>query len=253
MHRHPHRDDDESETRSMLTAAPFLCIAHRGASAVAPENTLAAFRLARELGAHGVELDVHCCEDAVVVIHDDDLARTTNGRGRVADTSLGRLRELDAGAGEPVPLLADVFEVLGPALGVNVELKGEGTAEPTIELLERLGVPPERTLLSSFDHEALKLAARLAPHRPRGALFGRGGALDVPAAIGAAQALGTRSIHIALADADDARVTALAESGLAVLVYTVNDVQRALRLRDAGAAGVFTDDPAPLLAALAGS
>src|SRR5512136_697214 len=107
----------------------LLNIAHRGASAAAPQNTLAAFRKAVELGADGVELDVQLSADgAVVVIHDFTVDKTTDGTGRVAAKTLAELKALDAGsrfspqfAGERIPTLAEVFEAIDGKLLVNVE------------------------------------------------------------------------------------------------------------------------------------
>src|SRR6266542_5407411 len=107
-----------------------LVLGHRGASAEAPENTLASFRLALAQGADGVELDVRrCATGEVVVVHDEDLSRVGGAPLRVADSPLGALRAVDLGAwagerfrGERIPLLAEVLEAL-PAAIVNVELK----------------------------------------------------------------------------------------------------------------------------------
>src|SRR5512147_1098251 len=118
------------ETAARAGGRP-LVLGHRGASAAAPENTLAAFRLAMEQGADGVELDVHrCATGEVVVIHDEDARRTAGADLRVAASPLAALRALDAGGwrgerfqGERIPLLAEVLEALPGAL-VNVELKG---------------------------------------------------------------------------------------------------------------------------------
>src|SRR5512136_1224893 len=106
-----------------------LNIGHRGASAAAPQNTLAAFRKAMELGADGVELDVQLSADgAVVVIHDFTVDKATDGTGRVAAKTLAELKALDAGsrfspqfAGERIPTLAEVFEAIDGKLLVNVE------------------------------------------------------------------------------------------------------------------------------------
>jgi len=108
-----------------------LNVGHRGAMASAPQNTLAAFRKAIEFGADGVELDVHLSKDgAVVVMHDFFVDRATDGTGRVAQKTLAELKALDAGikfspqfAGERVPTLSEVFDVLEGKLLVNVELK----------------------------------------------------------------------------------------------------------------------------------
>ena len=106
-------------------------LGHRGASAEAPENTLAAFELAARMGADGVELDVHLTSDnEVVVIHDDTVDRTTNDTGAVRGMTFAQIRELDASMGKPrfsgakIPTLAEVHELLRPTgMIVNVELK----------------------------------------------------------------------------------------------------------------------------------
>src|SRR5512135_2857797 len=109
-----------------------LVIAHRGSSAYAPENTLAAFRLAAEQEADAIELDVDLTRDGhVIVMHDATVDRTTDGHGRVADLTLDEIRRIDAGAwkgaafnGERVPLLEEVFEAVGQRMLINVEIKG---------------------------------------------------------------------------------------------------------------------------------
>lgn len=151
--------------------------AHRGASGYAPENTLAAFALAIEQGADGVELDVHLSADGeVVVCHDATVERTTSGTGRIADLTLAELQAFDAGGGERIPLLAEVFELLRPSgLLVNVELKtdqegDEGIEQAVLDVIVAAGFD-ERTILSSFNHHSLKQAQKLAPEMPVGLLY----------------------------------------------------------------------------------
>jgi glycerophosphoryl diester phosphodiesterase len=160
-------------------------IAHRGASHYAPENTLAAFRLAAELGADAVELDAKLSADGVVVVHHDlTLARTTNGFGRLSRRSLSELKALDAGAkfaprfaGEPIPTLAEVFEAVGQRLLINVELTNyENVVDrlvKTVVGLVRAHELESRVLFSSFNPFALRAARRLSPDIPRGLLVGR--------------------------------------------------------------------------------
>jgi glycerophosphoryl diester phosphodiesterase len=231
----------------MLPGPDFLVFAHRGASAELPENTLPAFRRAADLGADGIELDVQCCEDELVVIHDDELDRTTNGHGAVADRSLSELRALDAGGGAPIPLLSEVLDAVGDRLVVNVELKGAGTAGPAVELLTARAVAPDRVLLSAFDHDELVEARRRAPRYLRGALFGR---LDGVDPVAASLAVAATTANLALRTVTEARVRALRAAGLEVLVYTVNEIDEAFALRALGVRGVFTDRPRELLAAL---
>jgi glycerophosphoryl diester phosphodiesterase len=105
--------------------AGYLKIAHRGASAYAPENTLASIRKAAELGAHMVELDVHCCRDGTaIIIHDHVLDRTTDGSGTVYDYNIEEIKGFDAGAGERIPTLDEAIECcLAHGLGPYLELK----------------------------------------------------------------------------------------------------------------------------------
>ena len=161
-----------------------LNIGHRGASAAAPQNTLAAFRQAIEFGADGVELDVHLSKDgAVVVIHDFTLDKTTDGTGRVSQKTLAQLKALDAGvkfspqfAGERIPTLSQVFDALEGKLLVNVELKAPlGSANtalvvPVLDVVRKHGME-KRVLFSSFNVHVLGGMKKLAPHIPAGVLY----------------------------------------------------------------------------------
>ncbi|MEL7626936.1 MAG: glycerophosphodiester phosphodiesterase family protein [Anaerolineaceae bacterium] len=165
-----------------VTKSKPLIIAHRGASALAPENTMAAFRLAKQLGADGIELDVMLSADEkLVVIHDLSLARTTNGQGKVSEMRWNQLKILDAGskfnarfAGEPLPLLGQVFEELGGQFLINVELKNYATpfdhlTEKVIALIQKMRLK-DSVLLSSFLPRNLRKAERLDPSIKRGLL-----------------------------------------------------------------------------------
>ena len=157
-----------------------LVIAHRGASAYAPENTLAAFRLAAEQGADAVELDAKLSADGqVVVIHDPTVERTTNGSGEVRQLSLAQIKSLDAGgflspqfAGEPIPTLAEVFDAVGHQLLINVELTNYASprgrpGRKVVGLVKDFHLE-ERVLFSSF-HPAQPVSARaeFCPKYPR--------------------------------------------------------------------------------------
>ena len=154
---------------------PYI-IGHRGASAHAPENTLAAFRLAREQGADAIELDAQLCASGeVVMLHDDTLDRTTNGKGLLSQWSLDRLRTLDAGAGERVPLLDEVFETVGRDLLINVEVKIEavrntGLEAAVVNVVRRHNIA-ERILFSSFNPLTVGRLAALAPDIPRAFIY----------------------------------------------------------------------------------
>jgi glycerophosphoryl diester phosphodiesterase len=221
-------------------------IAHRGASGRFPENTLLAFREAVAAGADAIELDVHLCGDGVpVVIHDDTVERTTDGRGLVHEMRLDVLRRLDAGAGETVPTLAEVFEVF-PDLPVIVEIKHPAASGPVLEVLRRMGCSG-RVLVGSFHHSSLRVfrGARIATSASRrdSAVFwaaSRTGWIKPPGPY-RAFTVPEYSNNLRVVDR---RFTRLAErAGKPVHVWTVDDQDDARRLWDLGVAGVITNFP----------
>ena len=159
-----------------------LIIAHRGASAYAPENTLSAFRLAEQLGADGIELDARLTGDRRVVVHHDrTLDRTTSGTGRLSDHSLEEIRRLDAGssfearfAGERILTLEEALEAMAGRVLINVHLvnhdtPGDSLPEAAVAIVQRMGLQP-RVLLSSFNPRTLRRVRRLASGIPTGLL-----------------------------------------------------------------------------------
>ena len=125
-------------------------IAHRGASAYEPENTLRAFERAIEMGATMVELDVHLSKDGhPVVIHDPDLSRTTNGTGWIGDLLLDDIQRLDAGAGECVPTLAQAVDLVRDRAQLYIELKGQQTPAPVVATLQEMGFV-DQAIVGSF-------------------------------------------------------------------------------------------------------
>lgn len=132
-----------------------LVIGHRGAKGEAPENTLAGIRHALTAGVNGVEIDVHLTRDGhLVLMHDFFVDRTTNGRGRIADLTFEQIRALDAGQGEPVPLLEEVFGVIGDKeLFIEVKCRGaEGMLLALVEKAPRF----DKITFKSFDHRIVK-------------------------------------------------------------------------------------------------
>lgn len=144
---------------------------HRGARDLFPENTLAGFALARDLGCHAVELDVHRTRDGrLAVIHDPTLDRTTNGSGPVADHTFLELSRYDAGEGERIPSLEDVLELLRPTpMTIQVELKAPGTEELAPQVVQRLKMV-DRVRFTSFFHRRLLDVRRVLPEATTGAL-----------------------------------------------------------------------------------
>ena len=224
----------------------LLCIGHRGACAHAPENTLASVRKALELGAPCLEIDVYHVDQRLVIFHDDRLERTTNGTGYLLEQRFETLRTLDAGCGERIPTLEEVFETVDRRAGVNIELKGPATARPVVGLLAELrrgGWPDELILVSSFDHRQLAEVRRLDPGIRIGALI-VGQPVDDAAF---AAALGAYSVHLSLEFIDRRFVADAHARGLQVFVFTVNHPEDIRKMTQLGVDGVFTDFPERVL------
>ena len=217
----------------------MICIGHRGASGYAPENTLTAFELAVTMKCPWIELDVYAVEGELLVIHDDTLERTTNGHGRVMQTSLATLRTLDAGNGQQIPTLSEVIEQIDHRAGINIELKGEHTALPVNRLLNDYltrGWQAGEFMLSSFDHEELKKGD---PAFERGVLFDRA-AKDY---FKTTAALGAYSLNLSKRLVKPDLVDEAHRRGLKVFVYTVNEPDDIQRMRDINVDGIFCNYP----------
>lgn len=219
----------------------MLCIGHRGARGHTPENTLSSVRKALELGVDAVEVDVYWVDGQIMVFHDYTLDRTTNGHGRIVRKSFEYLRSLDAGNGERIPTLQEVFDVVGRRALINVELKGPHTAEPVGSLIadyvSHRGWTYEDFLVSSFRRRELRKIA----NRPirLGALFARSPRRFAKVAAD----LRAYSIHSNLRFTKPKFVRRAHERGLKVFVYTVNDPADIARMEAMGVDGVFTDFP----------
>ncbi len=225
-----------------------LVIAHRGASGTSPENTLAAFRRAAELGADMIELDVQVTRDgAVVVIHDYTLERTTSGTGPVHAHTLADIRRCDAGGwfdpafrGERVPTLTETFAAV--ALPVNVELKPVSADDLEVRALavvEEAGAL-ERTVFSSFAMDALE---RLRARSAAAALAVLWETDRIGDAVAWARRVGARALHLRKDAATPRTLEIAAAQHLPVRVWTVNDQAEMGRLAAAGVEGIFTDFP----------
>lgn len=237
--------------------------AHRGASAYAPENTLAAFDLAVRQNADGIELDAKLTGDGqVVVIHDQTLERTTNGTGRVNQIPLAAIKELDAGdhfdsrfKGEPVPTLSEVFEAVGDKTFINVELTNYASprdllADKVAGLVKHHNLA-DRLLFSSFNPLVLRRIHRLLPTVPLGLL-----ALPAGAGAWARSSLGRwwvpyQALHPEIGDITPRLVQGCHRRGHRVQSYTVNQVELMLTCFRLGVDGIFTDDPTLALQTLA--
>jgi glycerophosphoryl diester phosphodiesterase len=241
-----------SRLREVATAArvsDFLCIGHRGACGHEPENTLRSIRRALELGAHGVEIDVRLVDGELIVFHDAKLERTTNGRGPIARKRFADLRALDAGKGERIPTLREVFETVNRRGFINIELKGRRTAGPVEtlirEFIERHGWSYEDFLVSSFQHGELRA---IMDRQIRIGLL-----LTRPSRLYSVSARRVRawSVQPALRYVSARFVEDAHRRGYRVFVYTVNEPSSLERMRALGVDGVFTDFPERVTASAA--
>lgn len=242
-----------------------LVIAHRGASALAPENTIAAFTKAVELGVDMIELDVHATRDGhLVVIHDETVERTAKGglTGRVRDLTLDEIRSLDAGswkgaqfAGEKVPTLEETLSRFAGKTRFLIELKVSGVERQVVQVIEETGTVGD-CILQSFDPEVVRVCRNLLPHVPTGLLYGDPRIPDSRkrAAYFVSEALKVNApligVHYLAVDAEFLRH--VRHTAIGHFVWTVDDPAEMRRLIEAGVDGIITNRP-ELLVESAGS
>ncbi len=247
-----------------LFPEPVTIIGHRGARDLAPENTMAGFALAVEEYGVGFELDVHrCATGEVVVIHDEDLARTTSGSGFVDQAPLDAIRGLDAGthfdarfAGEPVPTLRETLARFGQQVVIDVEIKNPRTPEEVqplahavVDEIEAAGLV-DRVLVTSFNPYLLEAVRLRNPAIARGQLTGTFARSDLPWI----QKVALRNLWLngkAQPDVlavESARlskryVRRMRRKGYRVMAWTVDDPAEMRTLIDWGVTGIITDRP----------
>ncbi|HVA77745.1 MAG TPA: glycerophosphodiester phosphodiesterase family protein [Candidatus Binataceae bacterium] len=220
-------------------SARVLNIGHRGASKAFPENTLAAFRAACDAGADMCELDVQLSRDgAVVVIHDDTVDRTTNGHGAVAELTLEQLKALDAGRGERIPTLEEVFAAMAGRCGLNVELKIAGL-EAQVAAIMRKWNAIGTSMVSSFEWGALEAMRTLAPEIRAGVLAEK----KPDRMLEAAQRMHAYAVNPRFDLATREFCAAAHERGFKVFVWTVDAPEAMRALIDAGVDGIMTNYP----------
>ena len=242
-------------------AHPIQVFAHRGACQAAPENTLPAFDTALAMGVDGIELDVHCSKDGhLVVIHDFDVAKTTNGTGLVGSYTAAELAELDAGshfdarfAGVGVPTLAQVLDLTQDRCIVNIEIKsrelsGGNQVQPLVEMIQARNLH-EQVIVSSFNPITL-LKVRLADKTiPLGLLYTN----QMPLFLRRAWArtiVRPVAMHPHHTMIDAAYMAWAREKGYRVNTWTVNDADEVRRLSALSVDAILTDAPDRIIAAL---
>jgi glycerophosphoryl diester phosphodiesterase len=241
-----------------------LVIAHRGDSAHRPENTLAAFAAALEIGAALAEFDVHLTRDGeVVVIHDATLDRTTNGHGAVRNMTLAEIRRFSAGyparfgaayAGERVPTLGEVLGLLRERAQAMIEIKPEAVTDDAeggieahvVEEVRKARMEKEVALIS-FERRALLRCRALAPEMQRGHLFERGKAGDM---LAGAREVGSELIMPEKRLLSDDLRDRAREAGMKVATWVVDDIEELRRLMRFELYGVGSNRPGEMLEAL---
>ena len=226
----------------------MLIIGHRGAGGSFPENTLLSFEKAIKSGVEMIELDVHRSADGeLVVMHDDKVNRTTDGKGWIRRLTFSQIHQLDAGNGEKIPLLEDVFALVQGRVKINIELKGKNTAglvaQHIREYRKKYHLPSETVCVSSFDHRQL-FRFRENDHETRIGILYNGRPIKY---VQKARLLQAFSVNLSLRATKPSRIQKIHAQGLQVWVYTVNTVADLEQMRTWGVDAVFTDFPERLL------
>jgi len=216
----------------------IIKIAHRGASAYEPENTLRAFEEAIRLGADMIELDVRLSKDGeLVVIHDDRLERTTDGFGFVGDKTLAELKTLDAGRGEKIPTLREVLDITKGRARLVIELKEEGTEEPALGLIRESGSADE-VIVVSFNLVILRKVKELSRDIRTGAIYFMSANPIRMAKECSADAIAPYHDFVTKVSVKEAH-----ENNLIVIPWTVDSKSRAEELIEMGVDGIVSNKP----------
>jgi glycerophosphoryl diester phosphodiesterase len=217
----------------------MIIVGHRGACGHAPENTLKSFAKAVEMGCQRVEFDVHLSRDGVpVVIHDDTLDRSTNGKGPVRSLTLAELKRLDAGEGESIPTLTEVMDFCREKVDLQIELKGQGCPPAVADLLSKRW-DPKRVVVTSFDLSMLAEFAVIMPGIAVG-LLNKDPKLEM---VKVALSGGHRWIGPRFDAVTRVRVNLAHGAGLLVYVYHVNERKVARKIVSWGVDAMGTDYP----------
>jgi glycerophosphoryl diester phosphodiesterase len=216
----------------------MLKIGHRGAKAYEPENTLRSFKKAIELGVDAVELDVRKTKDGkLIVMHDADVSRTTNGKGLVSELTLKEIKALETEKGEKVPTLEEALDFIDKKVKILIELKEVGIEKEVLDLVKEKGLE-DNVIIVSFLEEALKKVRELNKKVETGLIY-----VKHKNPIKAALELKANYLLPLHAFTHTANIQKAHENGLKVIVWTVNDPERAKELIKKGVDGIASDKP----------
>ena len=215
-----------------------LKIGHRGAKGHVAENTLESIKKALLLRVDMIEIDVHLCKTGeLVVIHDEELGNTTSGNGVVSDKSLAQIKSFRTREGYQIPTLSEVLELIQDKVILNIELKGEGTAEPVLKCLQKF--PESKILISSFSFNELMSLRSLNPEIPVAVLTEN----DLSMAFLQARHLKAFSIHPYYKMVTRDFIADCHRNDIKVYVWTVNKPEKIKKLKSLDVDGIFSDFP----------
>ncbi|MEM2339697.1 MAG: glycerophosphodiester phosphodiesterase family protein [Nitrososphaerales archaeon] len=222
-----------------MVLSKVLIIAHRGASAYEPENTLRAIKRAMDLGADMVEIDVRATKDNhIIVMHDETVDRTTNGKGYVKDMTLKELKMLNAGLGESIPTLQEVIQFIKGRAKLVIEIKVLGIEKKVLEIINQNEMI-DKVLITSFYHPILKSIKEINPKVQTGAIISSRPIKPAQLALDAkANALLPRYIYVDPEMIDDTH-----KHGLVIYPWTVDTINEIKKLIKMGVDGIVTNKP----------
>lgn len=222
----------------------MLNIGHRGAKGYEPENTLLSFQKAIDIGVDGIELDVHLSSDgAIMVIHDETLDRTTNGKGFVNELSLQELKTFQIEKENTIPTLIEVFDLVNKRCFINIELKGKGTSKPVINLIEHYIEEKNwnygHFIISSFNWSALQEVRKWNAKIPIGVLTHT----DLDLAIAFAKFIKAETIHSYFHLLTKENTKKMQNEGFKVFAWTVNETEDIQKIKSFHVNGIISDFP----------
>jgi glycerophosphoryl diester phosphodiesterase len=222
----------------------MLKIAHRGAKAYEPENTLQAFQKALELNSDGIELDVHLSADGhIIVMHDDTIDKMTNGKGDINSYTLAELKSFRIAGKFQIPTLNEVFDLVDKKCFINVELKNADTSKNVVSLIEeyinKKSWNYEHFIISSFDWNALKEVQNLNPNIPIGVLTEE----DLDMALAFAETIKAKAIHPDFQLLNKEKVQEIQKKGFLVFPWTVNSEEDIQKVKSYHVNGIISDNP----------
>jgi glycerophosphoryl diester phosphodiesterase len=216
----------------------MLKVGHRGASEYEPENTISSFKRAIEMGSDAIELDVHRTKDGeLVVIHDEDVSKTTNGEGKVGELTLKEIKELEVEGGEEIPSLEEAFDFIDKRVKILVELKEAGYVEQVYGLIKEKD-QLDNVIVISFNEAPLRKIRELDEDIEIGYVYARTKKpLETAVDIGANYVLPLHHFT------HTSTVEKAHEKGLKVIVWTVNDEEDVKEMKEKGVDGIASDKP----------